>query len=236
MPRITLQQAITRLEAHYGPPPPHPVTDPWLMVLWENVAYLVDDQRRLAAFNALRKGIGTTPRAILAAPRKKLEAVTGYGILPAQFADKLRDCAQLMLDEFPDGLTPVIKLPFQQAIKALMKFHGIGRPGAEKILLFAKAHPVLALESNGLRVLLRLGYGHEQPNYATTYKLVQEAVAGEVKNDFGWLIAAHEHLRRHGQALCRRSNPQCGKCPLVSDCERVGVTSPLEPDPAAPGS
>ena len=34
-----------------------------------------------------------------------------------------------------------------------------GEPGAEKVLLFSGSAPVLALDSNALRVLLRLGFG-----------------------------------------------------------------------------
>jgi adenine-specific DNA glycosylase len=48
--------------------------------------------------------------------------------------------------------------------KALQLFPSIGKPGAEKIPLFTKTAPVVALESNGLRVLVRLGYGREEKN------------------------------------------------------------------------
>jgi endonuclease III len=33
------------------------------------------------------------------------------------------------------------------------------------------------------------------------------------------LIQAHLLLRRHGQELCRRSEPTCDNCPLAADCE-----------------
>jgi endonuclease-3 len=65
-------------------------------------------------------------------------------------------------------LKSVLKLPLPKAKKALQKFPGIGEPGAEKILLFTRTHPLMALESNGLRVLVRLGFGAEHKNYATT--------------------------------------------------------------------
>ena len=50
-----------------------------------------------------------------------------------------------------------------------------GDPGAEKILLFSRTHSILALDSNGLRVLRRLGYGEERKSYASTYRSAQEA-------------------------------------------------------------
>jgi endonuclease III len=90
--------------------------------------------------------------------------------------------------------------------------------GAEKILLFTRTHPVLALESNGLRALLRLGFGEEQKSYATTYRLVQQAIGGELGMEYPRLIEAHLLLRRHGQELCRRSDPLCEECPLALIC------------------
>jgi endonuclease III len=136
-----------------------------------------------------------------------------------QFAKKLRKCAQIALEEYDGDLRPVLKLPIAKAKRALQTFPGIGEPGAEKILLFCQTQPVLALESNGLRVLLRLGFGEEKKSYSTTYRLVQKAVEAGLDKAYGWLIQAHLLLRRHGQELCKRTKPACTKCPLAPDCE-----------------
>ena len=99
-----------------------------------------------------------------------------------------------------------------------MKFPSIGAPGADKILLLSRSHPVFALDSNGLRVLLRLGHGREAKSYAATYRSVQEAIAPQLEPDHDWLIRAHLLLRRHGQTLCRRSRPLCEACPVAEGC------------------
>jgi endonuclease III len=188
------------------------------MILWENVAYLADDDRRQKAFQTLKKRIGTDPARILSASQEILLNVTQHGIMPERFADKLRQCATLVLEEFDGDLRLVLKLPSSKAKKALQRFPGIGEPGADKILLFTRTHPVLALESNGLRVLLRLGFGEEMKSYSTTYHLVQKAAEDGIERDYTCLIEAHLLLRRHGQELCRRSKPICSKCPLRLDC------------------
>jgi endonuclease-3 len=188
------------------------------MLLWENVAYLADDDRRQQAFQTLKKRVGTDPARILSASQERLLEVTRHGIVPERFGDKLRQCATLMLEEFDGDLRPVLKLPLARAKKAFQRFPGIGEPGAEKILLFTRTHPVLALESNGLRVLLRLGFGEEMKSYSTTYRLVQKAGEDGIKRDYTCLIGAHLLLRRHGQDLCKRSKPICSKCPLRLDC------------------
>jgi endonuclease-3 len=218
MVRIPLPEVIDCLQAHYGQPKQPKLTGPWEMILWENIAYLADDDRRQQAFQALKKVVGSKPEQILSAPDAALLEVTRHGIMPEQFAEKLRTCAKIALEQFDGDLRPVLKLPLSQAKKALRKFPGIGEPGAEKILLFTQSHPLFALESNGLRVLIRLGFGEETKSYSTTYGLVQKAVADELNNDYVWLIQAHLLLRRHGQQLCKRSKPACGECPLAADC------------------
>jgi endonuclease III len=228
MTRITLPLVVERLQTHFGKQKLLKLDGPWEMILWENVAYLADDDRRKQAFQTLKKRIGTEPTQILSASDEALLDVTRHGIMPERFAEKLRKCAQIALEGFDGDLRPILKLPMPKAKKALQRFPGIGEPGAEKILVFSRTYPVLALESNGLRVLLRLGFGEEKKSYGTTYRLVQQAVKEEVGEDYAWLIQAYLLLRHHGQELCRRSQPLCYNCPLARDCEYYRVRKEQE--------
>jgi endonuclease-3 len=237
MVRPGLPAIVERLAKLHGRPPP-PLRDPWLLILRENVAYLAADARRDAAFETLERKVGTTPKEIFAASDAALREVASHGILAETFVEKLRRCADLVLHDtaFAEldekarragDLSALLRWPAPKAKKALTKFPGIGEPGAEKILLFARAHPTLALESNGLRVLVRLGFATEQKSYSTTYRLVREAVEADLAasrksaslaSNYDFLIAAHLLLRRHGQELCKHSAPKCVACPLKSDC------------------
>ena len=221
--RTRLQRIVATLETTYGKPAPA-LDDPWLLILWENVAYLADDRRRQQAFDALRRRVGTDPEQILSASHGEL--FLGIGIIPFYNVGKLRRCAEIALAEFPDGLKSVLKLPLPKAKKSLGRFPGIGEPGAEKILLFTRSYRVFALESNGLRVLRRLGYGEENKNYSTMYRSVQNAVADEIVNEYDWLIGAHQLLRTHGQQLCKNARPRCGECPLTSNCAYFEANRP----------
>ncbi len=213
-----LPRIVARLERLYGPPAPPDVTGPFEMILRENVAYLASDARRDAAWDALRRRVGTTPKAILAAPRAELTAIARAGILAADRVEKIRESARIALEEFGGDLGRALDRAPAKAAKALERFPSIGGPGAEKILLFSRREKVLALDSNGLRVLLRLGYGEEDGNYAASYRSVREAARPQWKDDFDWLIAAHQLLRRHGQELCKASHPRCEACPLRREC------------------
>jgi endonuclease III len=214
-----LARLLDALEEAGGPVELPPARGALELVLWENAGYLVDDEKRAIAFAELKRKVGLKPRAILAAKRETLLAVAKKGGMhPDGRVEKWLEIARLVEEEFEGNLEPALDLPTPKALRAFERFPSIGRPGAEKILLFTGRSPVLALESNGLRALLRLGYGEESKSYATTYRSVREAVAPEIREDCSWLTRAHLLLRRHGQALCKRTEPLCDECALAGGC------------------
>ena len=217
--RSNLEKIVERLARHYGPPAQPITNDPFELILWESVAYLATDERREEAFKLLRKLVGTKPPEILAASKDDLLRVTNLGGIGAEMrAGRLREIALIATTEFRGDLQTALKLPLAKAKQALRKFPSIGEPGAEKILLFTQAYPVAALDSNGLRVLLRLGFGEEKKNYSASYRSVQEAIKSELVIDCDWLIRAHLLLRRHGKELCKTTRPRCDQCPVRNSC------------------
>src|SRR2546425_1037644 len=217
--RSSLEKIVARLARHYGPPPAPITDDPFELIVLENVAYLVSDERREQAFRLLRELAGTKPHQIIAASKEDLLRVAKLsGIAPEQRASRLREITLIAATEFGGDLRNALKLPLAKAKQALRKFPGIGEPGADKILLFTRTHPLLALDSNGLRVLLRLGFGDEKKNYSATYATVQEAIRSEALADYDWLIRAHLLLRQHGKELCKTNKPLCEKCPVSKSC------------------
>ena len=102
---------LDRLEQAGGPSDPVPSADGWELVLAENIAYLVGDQRRWQALEALRTVVGLAPEQILAAPEDALRGVV-TGARPAERAQRLRRCAELAVAGAPWRAYP-----------------GIGRPG-----------------------------------------------------------------------------------------------------------
>ena len=215
---ITFSKLVDKLQQHYGRPLPPASTDPLELVIWENIAYLASDKRRAEAFANLKENIGTRPEQILAAKHSALAAIGKAGILPDVSAEKLLTIAKIAYEEFDSDLRSALTKPLPQAKKALKKFPSIGDPGAEKILLLTRSHPVMALDSNGLRVLSRVGFADEQKNYSATYRSSQDAIRDQLPRDYDSLIRAHQLLRQHGQELCKRSKPRCTECPLRDSC------------------
>jgi len=217
--KLNLQNIVSQLAKHYGQPGAPITTDPFELILLENIAYLVSDARREEAFSMLRKHAGTKPHEILSASHDDiLKATKLGGMHPEQRVSRLREIALIAMNEFEGDLKPALRLPLPKAKQALRKFPGIGEPSAEKLLLFTRSYPILGLDSNGLRVLLRLGFGEEKKNYSATYRSVQEAINDQLKEDYGWLIDAHVLLRQHGKELCKTNRPLCEKCPVRRSC------------------
>jgi endonuclease-3 len=212
--------AIAALRKLYGKPPIPFSSDPFELIVYENIAYLASDEKRAAAFAALRRDVSVTPRAVLKASNEALvKACRVGGIYPERRAERLRRSAEIVVERYDGDLRSVLRLPYEEARKALQRFPSIGEPGADKILLFCGGHAVLAPESNGLRVLTRLGIAREESSYGATYRAALAAVARGSRLDGRFLRAAHFLLRRHGQELCRRSRPECPSCPLRVDCD-----------------
>jgi endonuclease III len=97
----------------------------------------------------------------------------------------------------------------------------------ERIDLYTGARPVLALDANALRVLVRLGYGDPTRGYAPAYRQAQTAASLELPETVTARQRAHQLLRRHGQTICRRSRPPCPACPLAASCPAAGTPLPL---------
>jgi hypothetical protein len=203
-----LEWILDRLEAEGGAVPV-PSTDGWVLVLRENVGYLVDDQARDSALERLRLATALDPARIVSVPDDVLAGVV-VGMRPADRVERLRRCAELRLAGAPWKSYP-----------------GIGRPGVERIELFGGVRAVLALESNGARTLVRLGYGSVGRHYDATYRSVQSAAAGDLVASVDAFSRGHLLLRRHGQDVCRRVAPACAECSVALRCEARASGRPI---------
>jgi endonuclease III len=216
----SLRPVVTALRRHYGKPAPPVSRDPFHLILWEQVGYLVPDTQRRRAFMALRKDVGLRPAAILAASPRTLERITRLGgsIAARSRAARLRESAERVIGRWDGDLGRALRLPVLQSRRALAEFSMIGEPGADKILAFTRQARLVPLDSNALRVVTRLGLTPEGKDYRSSYRRAQQALARAIPRDPEWPIRAYSLLRRHGQELCRRRSPACERCPLQRRC------------------
>jgi endonuclease III len=213
---------IGRLKRHYGEPPLAPAKGPFELVLWENACYLLPDSRRAEVFEGLRERVGLTADAIWQANRDTLlELARMGGMRPETRVFRWLEIARIVRTQFDGDLDRILREPYEKAKRALHQFPSIGEPGAEKILMLCGMAQGLPLESNGCRVLLRIGYGREQKNYGAAYRSIQEALEGQLPRDAASLTRAHLLLREHGKQTCKTNGPACGECCVVEMCKYV---------------
>ena len=212
-------KVIERLRNHYGEPEIPPARGPFELVLWENAVYLLPDARRLEVFNTLREQVGLSAEAINAAPESVLLpiAIRG-GMRPEVRVFRWRQIAQITLTQFGGNLDAILEGNYADARNALKLFPTIGDPGAEKILLLCGVATGLPLESNGLRVLTRIGWGRLQRSYGATYRSVQDDLKPELPVHVERLKEAHLLLRTHGKTICKEKMPLCHQCPVSGEC------------------
>ena len=216
---IAFRKLIAKLEKVHGQPALPPARGPFELVMWENACYLLPDERRAAVFEGLRRQVGMDPQSIWKADKTVLLALAKMGgMRPETRVFRWREIARITIQQFGGDLDSILHLPYPNAKRALQQFPTIGQPGAEKILMLCGMCATLPLESNGLRVLSRVGYGRLQKNYGATYRSVQEALEGQIPQESAAIARAHFLLRYHGKVVCRNNGPLCEQCTLASDC------------------
>jgi endonuclease III len=195
------------------------LSDPYAIVLHENVGYLVDDERRDALYARL-VALAPDAVALLGASHDALARIArDGGMRPEARIDRWRAIAELVLSEADGDLIGTLRrLPIARARKLLAHFPSIGAPGVDRILLFAGMTASPSIESNGLRVLERAGIVAAGLSYSRGYREACLALGRAYLEDSKALRRAYLVLRRHGKQICRRSAPECPRCPVRNTC------------------
>ena len=212
---------LETLEAHYGAQTPGWPTDPYSFLIWWHCGYPASDVTCRKGWLSLNAATGTDPERLLAAnPSKLAEALKAGGMVPELRAMRMKEIAERVVREFCGDLTTALRgLTAVKARAALKKFPNIADPGADRIVLFAGLSPVAAVPSNCPQVLVRIRRGPEYSNYGFNYRAAQSAIEAEVPANFDARIRAYLLLKRHGQEICKRTQPKCAVCPLTALCK-----------------
>jgi endonuclease-3 len=216
-PQIT--QILDTLESFYGTLHPTAPTDPYEFLIWWHCGYPPSEERCAKGWQALIGRIGTAPKRLISRTRATLAAaLAAGGMVPAVRAARLKQIATRVVEEHSGDLRTILaSLSATQARKLLKTFPGIGNPGADRILLFARIEPVAAVPSACPHVLVRVTEGSAGDTYAATYAAAQQ-LQNALPAVFDARIRGYLLLSRHGRELCKRTNPACERCPLRPVC------------------
>ena len=111
--------------------------------------------------------------------------------------------------------------PTEEAERFLASLAGIGTKSARCITLYALGRDNFPVDTHVARIFDRLGIvklGRWKPVHDEYQDAVPRRIRGRL----------HVNLVHHGRAVCRKTNPKCGGCPLISFCDigrkRVGAS------------
>ena len=216
---LRLPGILRQLESLYGNQAPCWPTDPYHFLVWWHCGYPASDAACAKGWESLNREVGVEPPQLLAAGAARLaRALKPGGMVPELRAVRLMEIAARIQDEYGGDLRTGLAGPLTKVRQALKRFPNIADPGADRILLFGGLAPVPAVPSNCPHVLVRIQRGQERENYGVTYREAQQAIEAEIPASFDARTRAYLLLKRHGQDLCKRSNPKCDQCPVNSSC------------------
>ena len=221
--RLPVGDVLDRLEALHGKQKPNWPVEPYEFLVWWHSGYPQSDAACAKGWDALSKQVGIEPDKLLAAPREQMDiALKSGGMVPELRSMRLKEIAARVQDEFGGDLRAALAKSPQKARGILKKFPGIADPGADRILLFGGILPLAAVPSNSPQVLVRILRGKERENYGVNYREAQQAIKAAVPEEFAPRRRAYLLLKLHGQEICKRTSPQCTRCPLSANCAFFG--------------
>ena len=217
--QLCIPDLLDRLQKAYSPQAPSFPADPYEFLVWWHCGYPASDAACAKGWDKLKQEVGIEPEKLLrATPGKLASALKAGGMVPELRAQRLKEIAMCVQDEFGGDLRAALVGPIPKARKTLKRFPGIADPGADRILLFAGIAPIAAVPSNCVHVLARIRQGRESQNYSADYREAQLAIGAEVPEKFDPRMRAYLLLKCHGQETCKRTNPRCDQCPVSHHC------------------
>ncbi len=216
---LRVSEVLRQLEAFHGHQEPGWPTDPYQFLVWWHCGYPASDAACAKGWDALNREVGIEPPLLLAAGAARLtHALRPGGVVPELRAVRLMEIAARVQDECGGDLRAGLAGPLAKVRQALKRFPNIADPGADRIMLFGGIAPIAAVPSNCPHVLVRIQRGRERLNYGVNYREAQQAIETEIPANFDARSRAFLLLKRHGQSLCKRSNPKCDMCPINISC------------------
>jgi hypothetical protein len=118
----TIRDLLDRLEKFYGRPAPGFPVDPYEFLVWWYCGYPASDRACGKGWERLTNDVGVEPEKLLkAAPAKLAAALQAGGLFPDLGAERLKETAMRVLNEFGGDLRAVLMGPIAQARKTLKK-------------------------------------------------------------------------------------------------------------------
>ncbi len=181
--------------------------DPFQILISTVLSLRTKDQTTAEASTRLFR-LATTPKAMLAIPRRAIErAIYPVGFYRTK-ARHIHEICRDLLARY-GGRVP-------DEIEELLTLKGVGRKTANLVVTLGFRKPGICVDIHVHRISNRWGYIR-----TTTPAQSEEALRRKLPPRY-WLIY-NDLLVPYGQNLCTPVSPHCSQCKLARYCEQAGV-------------
>ncbi|MFC1978751.1 endonuclease III domain-containing protein [Chloroflexota bacterium] len=139
-----------------------------------------------------------------------------------QKAEKLKNFTQWLYEDYKGSLDSAFSQDLEDVRREMLTINGLGQETVDSILLYAGGKSIFVVDAYTKRIFYRLGLTDIDWSYSKLQTYFMQNIKADVQlyNDY------HAQIVRLGNAFCRKSNPNCGECPLRSICDYTGEAGP----------
>nr|MDO8063111.1 endonuclease III [Candidatus Freyrarchaeum guaymaensis] len=167
-----------------------------------------------AAFRRLREKFKVTPENMANAPVEEIEEALKPAGLYRGKARRLKELSRIILERY-GGLDVILKMPLNEARKALTELPGVGSKTADVVLNFAAGKATFPVDTHIARIAKRWGIVGERAEYDEVSEAFKNIVSEERRR------RVHLILIRFGRDYCTALNPKCDICPVKPPCRGI---------------
>lgn len=129
-------------------------------------------------------------------------------------ARKVQEFCRVLVEEYGGSIHALLAGDTDEVRSRLLAIWGIGPETADAMTLYAGRLPTFVVDAYTYRLFERLDVAPGERRYELYRCFLLEAIGPDVERLNEW----HALIVRHGQQVCRRSNPLCDACPLLEGC------------------
>lgn len=200
-----------RLTALHGSEEHVPRRDPMHELVSTMLSHRTTEANEARAFQAMWDRYGSW-EAIRDADADDLGRTISAATFPEPKAARIQEALGIIINERGEvSIDFLADIPAAEGLKWLMRLPGVGVKTASLVLLFNFKKRVLPVDTHVHRVSLRVGLIPEKTSASKAHDRLPELLP----DDAYVLFNFHKALLKHGQRICKWSDPHCGQCPLV---------------------
>ena len=200
------------LRKEFGDPERNDISDPFETLIQTVLSQHTNDRNSGLAYQQLEASFRIKPEVLAEADQKEIERAIRVAGLYRNKSKIIRALSKTIQDRYEGDLWKVLRLPVEEARKALLELPGVGFKTADILLLFCARKASFPVDTHVDRVSRRIGLAGKEVDVEGVRRELQRKFRAE---DY---YRAHILLINLGKRYCIARLPRCHKCPIEGLC------------------